>query len=481
MEAIIVAGVEHGLALPALQALDPSLWLEIRGQASIPPAELFRAHFGGKLVLTLAPKENRAELLCQAAGSYDFVDLEPDDLHADVLEAIPAGQRMISCVVDGDDAFESPLATMLATPAYLYRVVFRPRCYADTLRPLRLMKSLGRRDVIAYSEGPLGTWTRIVAPQFGAPFVFAKLDGDVAEDGTPTLAQLRIDYGLPCFSEVDEIFGIAGNPVFSSLSPRLHNAAFRATGRRALYVPFLVPDFDDFWDGVISGRELDALGLPIRAICVVSPYKQTALPAADARTPMVERAQSTNFFVREGNGWTADTTDPAGVLLALEDRGVDVAGIPVAVVGCGGSGRAIAAALHQAGAAVTLVNRGLERALLAVHVLRLPFIPLADFAADRYALVVNATPVGRSGDRLSALDHLRGDAVVIDLVYGARPTPLIAAMRAEGHIAVDGKEILMRQAMSQYRLMTGQDMPEPLVRGLLDMPRENEAVAEVRH
>jgi 3-dehydroquinate dehydratase / shikimate dehydrogenase len=247
--------------------------------------------------------------------------------------------------------------------------------------------------------------------------------------------------------------------------------------RHALYVPFQVPSFDDFWEGLISGGELDALGLPIRAICVVSPYKQSALPAADARTPMVDRAQSTNFFVREGNGWTADTTDPAGVLLALNDRGVDVANMPVAVVGCGGSGRAIAAALHQAGADVTLVNRGLERARLAVHLLRLPFVPLADFEPTGYSLVVNATPVGRSGDRLSVLDHIRRDAVVIDLVYGTQPTPLIAATRAKGQITVDGKEILMRQAMSQFRLMTGQDMPEPLVRGLLDLPRIDAAVA----
>ena len=197
---------------------------------------------------------------------------------------------------------------------------------------------------------------------------------------------------------------------------------------------------------------------------------------------MVGRAQSTNFFIREGSGWTADTTDPAGVLLALGDRGVDVANLPVAVVGCGGSGRAIAAALHQAGASVTLVNRGLERARLAVHLLDLPFVSLAEFAAERYAVVVNATPVGRTGDRLPALDRIRGDAIVIDLVYGAQPTPLIAAMRAQRQVTVDGKEILMRQAMSQFRLMTGQDMPDTLIRGMLDLPVDDAVVAvETQH
>jgi 3-dehydroquinate dehydratase / shikimate dehydrogenase len=472
MQAILVAAVDRVPEARELQALDPSAWLEVRGDGAVPAAEPFRQHFAGKLLFTLRSPHNRAALLRRAAESYDFVELQPGDLDAETFAAIPPERRVIT----GSDE------TILATPARLYRVIVEPRGYADTVRPLHLLRSLGRRDVIAYASGPLGTWTRIVAPQFGAPFVFGKLHGDVAVDGTPTLAQLHTDYGFPQLTVADEIYGIAGDPIFSSLSPRLHNAAFRALGRRALYVPFHVPSFDDFWDGLITAGELDALGLPIRTICVVSPYKQAALPSADAHTPMVERAQSTNFFVREGHGWTADTTDPAGVLLALQDRGIDVADMPVAVVGCGGSGRAIAAALHQAGADVTLVNRGQERARLAVHLLHLPFVPLADFAPERYGLLVNATPMGRGGERLSALENIRADAVVIDLVYGARPTPLIAATRANGQVAVDGKEILMRQAMSQFRLMTGQEMPEALVRGILELPRVEAAMAaETQH
>jgi 3-dehydroquinate dehydratase/shikimate dehydrogenase len=471
MDITMVGAVDGAPAARELQSLDPSTWLEVCADGSVPSDEPLRQHFSGRLLLTLRARHERAALLRPAAERYDFVTLEPDDLHGETLDAVPAEQRVISC--SGDDDLDS----ILAIPARLYRLRFEPRSYADTLQPLRLLKSLGRRDVTAFAGGPLGMWTRILAPHLGAPFVFGKLHGDVADDGTPTLEQLRTDYGFPRWKEIDEIFGIAGDPVFSSLSPRLHNAAFAETGRRAMYIPFHVPHFDDFWNGLIAGGELDALGLPIRAICVVSPYKQAALHSADAQTPMVERAQSTNFFIREGDGWTADTTDPAGVLLALEDRGIDVTSLAAAVVGCGGSGRAIAAALHQAGASVTLVNRGFERARLAERLLRLPFIPLADFSADRYGLVVNATPVGREGERLPAYDAIRDDAVVIDLVYGAGPTPLIAATRANGQVTVDGKEILMRQAMSQFRLMTGQDMPETLVRGLLGLPRERAAVA----
>jgi 3-dehydroquinate dehydratase/shikimate dehydrogenase len=447
-KATVIAAVERGVAPGELRALGVPL---------------------------LFPRNRASE-----AWAGDFVDVDANDLRD--VDAVPLAQRVITCTVDGDATDGSAvdgIDEMLRIPARLYRIIVRPRGYSDTLLPLRLMHSLRRRDVVAYADGLLGTWTRVLAPHFGAPYIFAKAKGDVATDGVPTVAQLRIDYGLPQYPDIDEIFGIAGDPVFSSLSPRLHNAAFRAMGRRALYVPFHVPSFADFWNGAIAGGALDALGLPIRAICVVSPYKQAALPVADAYTPFVERAQSTNFFVREGNDWTADTTDPAGVMLALRDRGVDVAGLPVAVVGCGGSGRAIAAALQQAGAGVTLVNRGQERASLARRLLHLPFIPLHEFEAGRYALVVNATPVGRGGDALPAFADIREDAVVIDLVYGDRPTPLMAATRARGQITVDGKEILMRQAMSQFLLMTGREMPEGLARDILGMPYEARTLSVV--
>ena len=218
MDAILVAAVERGLGAHELQALDPSLWLEVHAHGSVPDTDPVRAHFGGRLLFNLRSGVARAELLRQAAASYDFICLEPGDLGTALLDVIPPERRVISCFVAAGDDIDAKVRAILATPAILYRVVVESTNYAGTLRPLRLLKSLGRRDVIAFANGPLGMWTRVLAPHLGAPFVFAKLDGDVATDGTPTLAQLRTDYGLPQFTEVDEIFGIAGDPVFPSLS-----------------------------------------------------------------------------------------------------------------------------------------------------------------------------------------------------------------------------------------------------------------------
>ncbi|HEY6140283.1 MAG TPA: type I 3-dehydroquinate dehydratase [Thermoanaerobaculia bacterium] len=410
----------------------------------------------------------------------ELIELGPRDLTPRTLKRVPAGQRV---VVDRNvsanvDELLARAAQLVQTPALLYVLAPRARTHADAVAVVTALHRLQRRDVLMFAEGAMGMWTRVVAPLLGAPFVFASNGGDVADDGVPTVEQLMVDYGYPELREARELFGIAGDPVYSSLSPRLHNAAFRAVDRAALYVPFHVPHFAEFWSSIVESGALEEAGLPIGALCVVSPHKQIALKATPSRTSIVQKAQSTNFFVREGGEWTADTTDPAGIILALRERGVDPAGHKAAVVGCGGSGRAVAAALQQAGADVTLVNRGFDRGSLAVHLLRLPFMPLAGFPAERFSLVVNATPCGRNGEHPFALERLRGDAVVVDLVYGTAPTPLVEHTRGNGQIAIDGKDILITQAMSQFRLMTGQEMPDEVVYRVLGRTRASVVEAQ---
>jgi 3-dehydroquinate dehydratase/shikimate dehydrogenase len=410
----------------------------------------------------------------------ELIKLGPRDLTPRALKRVPAEQRV---VVDRNvsanvDELLARAAQLVQTPARLYVLAPRARTHADAIAVVTALHRLQRRDVLMFAEGVIGMWTRVVAPLLGAPFVFAANGGDVSADGVPTVEQLMVDYGYPELRDVRELFGIAGDPVYSSLSPRLHNAAFRAIGRPALYVPFHVPHFAEFWSSIVESGALEEAGLPIGALCVVSPHKQIALKATPSRTSIVQKAQSTNFFVREGGEWTADTTDPAGIILALRERGVDPAGHKAAVVGCGGSGRAVAAALEQAGADVTLVNRGFDRGSLAVHLLRLPFMPLAGFPAERFSLVVNATPCGRDGERPFALERLRADAVVVDLVYGTAPTPLIQHTRGNGQIAIDGKDILITQAMSQFRLMTGQEMPDDVVYQVLGRTRASVVEAQ---
>jgi 3-dehydroquinate dehydratase/shikimate dehydrogenase len=136
-----------------------------------------------------------------------------------------------------------------------------------------------------------------------------------------------------------------------------------------------------------------------------------------------------------------------------------------AVIGCGGAGRAIAAALRQAGVDVTLVNRGKERGTRAMQLLDLPFIPLSEFRAEGFSLLVNATPIGRDDDTLPFLIHsLNRNAVVVDLAYGAHPTPLVSGMQARGGTVIDGYDVVLTQVREQFAMMVGAEMPRSVGR-----------------
>jgi len=331
---------------------------------------------------------------------------------------------------------------------------------AEEFLPLSLLKSLSRTDTIAFSNGPVGFWNRLAALHLGAPAIFGRVTGASAVDMEPTIGKLIADYGLPDVSQAKQLFAIIGNPIFHSLSPRLHNASYRQTGIPALFVPLRVESFGEFWREFVLSRKLDTLGMPLNGMTVSSPHKEQAVLTAKMVSGMARQTEAANILIRNNGWWIADTTDPDVVYTASRERSVQVEKKRAAVIGCGGAGRAIAAALVKSGAGVTLINRGAERGEHAAALLGLPYIPLRDFDAEGYDIVVNATPVGRETDEVPfKLDTLNDDAVVIDLVYGSRPTPLIGTTRARRQLAIDGRDVLVTQVSHQFRMMTGKEMP----------------------
>src|SRR6185436_4698525 len=379
-----------------LQLASVAGWLEVRADLvpGLDPAWL-RSKFPGRLLYTVRSREEggsfdgsndgRRELLIRAARDYDLVDLEANrDLEPELLAHIPSHKRVISWHSIPPDGIDKAFELVSSVEASFYKLVVESGSPGDGLAPLRLLRSLRRPDVAAYASGQAGLWSRLIAPHLGAPLVFGV--ASEAENCEPTITRLVEDFGLPKMAPLEEVYGIVGNPVSHSLSPRLHNAAYRAMARPALFLPFQVESFADFWQEMAVGSRLESIGISMRGLTVASPYKEVSLELAGVRSAMVHRAGAANIFVRSNGHWRADTTDPEGVVLAIRGRGIALSRKRAAVVGCGGAGRAVAAALEQEGAAVTLVNRGLERGGHAVRLLGLPFAPLAGFEASAFQL-----------------------------------------------------------------------------------------------
>jgi 3-dehydroquinate dehydratase/shikimate dehydrogenase len=450
-------------------------WLEVRADlvGDVDPEPL-RARFPGRLLYTLRSRSEggafggrgdaRRRRIAALAGRYDLVDLEADrDLSTELLDTVPPERRLISWHGPATDlaGLRSRFLHLTRAPAAFYKLVPRADHPGEEVVPLALLAELGRSDVVAFAGGEIGFWTRLVAPRLGAPLVYGTAGERAPAPGQPSLRRLRRDYGLPELAPVERLFGVVGHPVLASLSPRLHNAGYRALGVPALYVPFEVSQFGDFWLEIVETEASAALGFPLEGLSVTTPHKDVAFAVAGATSPLANRLQAANTLTRRGGVWEGESTDAEGVVAAIAARGVDPRGRRAAVVGCGGAGRAAALGLALAGARVAIVNRGSERGLAAARTLGLPFVPLAELEVGGFDLFVHATPLGREpADEVPLpVARMAPGAVVVDLVYGEAPTRLIEEARRHGLVAVDGREVLLRQAAPQFLAMTGRALP----------------------
>src|SRR6185295_2507553 len=271
-----------GAELTALS--DAVEWLEVRADllGDIDP-DWLRSHFKGRLLYALRTHDglvNRPERLKTAARFYDRIELEAEmDLSEELLHAVPVEKRMVSWY--GSAASLSGLldrfAQIASVPAAVYKIVTSATTIAEEFLPLSLLKSLNRDDTIAFSNGPLGFWNRLLALHFGSPAIYGLVSGGSVATMEPAIGKLIADYGLPEVTLAKELFAIIGNPIFHSLSPRLHNASYRAMGHPALFVPLRVESFAEFWREFVISRKLDEFGMPINGMTVASPHKEEAV------------------------------------------------------------------------------------------------------------------------------------------------------------------------------------------------------------
>ncbi|MBV9285547.1 MAG: shikimate dehydrogenase [Acidimicrobiia bacterium] len=254
------------------------------------------------------------------------------------------------------------------------------------------------------------------------------------------------------------VAAVIGHPIHHSISPVIHNAAFRSLDLDWVFTAFEVAP------GRGAAAVEGARDLGLAGLSVTMPHKADVVRALDHLSPTAETLGAVNTIVRNGtHELVGDNTDGAGFLDALrEDEGFDPDGRSCLVVGAGGAARAVAVALAGAGAAeVIVVNRTAERAeeavALAPSVARTGSIE----EADGVDLIVNATPQGMAGDRTLPVpaSALGAGQLVVDLVYHPAHTPLVEAARERGAAAANGLGMLIHQAAHAFRLWTGEDPP----------------------
>ena len=258
---------------------------------------------------------------------------------------------------------------------------------------------------------------------------------------------------------------LLGHPVRHSLSPRFQNAALRAAGIQLTYEALDVPPHT-LSDVLRQLRAARAAGN------VTVPHKAAVFAACDRHTAIASRTSAVNTFWHEDGALVGDNTDVAGFdALANKVLGSVPVGARVALLGAGGGAAAVCAAVEQwPSVRLHVYSRTARRTVGLAK--RFPWIWVAQTPVeclDGATVVVNATPVGLSGEDMPvAVEQLPRDAVVMDLAYRAGLTPWVVAARAAGHRAADGLEMLIAQGAEAFERWFGQSPDRDLMRAALD-------------
>ena len=250
---------------------------------------------------------------------------------------------------------------------------------------------------------------------------------------------------------------VVGDPIAQSKSPVIHNFWLEALAIDAEYRRTHVKA--DGLGTFFASRRDD----PDWCGCNITlPHKQAALDFVEDRGDVRATIGAINAVFRAEDGALVGTnTDAAGFYAPI--AALDLAGAPVVVVGAGGAARAVLFALSKMDVGrVTLLNRSPLKgaALLAGFGLAGDALPL-DAALPPAALLVNASPLGMTGQPPLALDlsPLPDDAIIYDIVYAPLETDLLAAAHARGLETVDGLEMLIGQAALAFEIFFGEAPP----------------------
>jgi shikimate dehydrogenase len=275
-------------------------------------------------------------------------------------------------------------------------------------------------------------------------------------------------------SGTTRLYGIFGYPIAHSLSPLMHNLAFRQHGLDCLYVPFLVPPEQ------LATAVAGAVALGVCGFNVTIPHKEAIMPLLDdvaAEARFVGAVNTVQVVAGRAMGYN---TDGAGFMQPLRDLPVPFAHTSVCVLGAGGAARAVTAALLQAGCpSLAVANRTLERGQRLVAALqehfpqaRLAAVPWSQVVpvARQSTLIVNATAVGlhAEGEALLPEACFGAGQVVYDIVYRPLHTPFLQAAQRQGATVVGGLDMLIGQGAEAFRLWTGQPFPVAAARRMLE-------------
>jgi 3-dehydroquinate dehydratase/shikimate dehydrogenase len=347
------------------------------------------------------------------------------------------------------------LALACDSPARIAKVATNVRSWTDNGRLLKLMEHDWPRPVIISGMGELGQITRLIGPSRGSFLAYATTrqpSSLVAAPGQLSVSDMLEVYGFRRISRDTRLIGIVGSPLGHSLSPLLHNRAFKKTGLNFAYLKLPAPDLWDFFG--------NATAIGIHGISITMPYKITAMKFAATVSAGAREVGAINTIVNVDGEWVGHNTDIDGVRAALASANFSAAGKRIVILGTGGAARAAVAALSGAKKIVILSRSPRANEGVPAWPGHLEFDLLQNLGKHECDLLINATPVGMppAVDATPVSGPIPAD-FVFDMVYNPPMTRLLKDAKCQGKTIISGTTMFLAQAARQFEIWTGQPAP----------------------
>jgi len=322
-------------------------------------------------------------------------------------------------------------------------------------------------EIIPIAMGEAGKWTRILGLAHGAFMTYASLEsGNETALGQISAKEMIDVYRVRNLDENTAVYGIIGGNTSYSVSPFMHNAAFKKCKLNSVFVPLQVKNLDEFMRRMIKPdtREIE---LNFAGFSVTIPHKQSIIKHLDFVDETAKNIGAVNTVKIENGGLHGFNTDARGFIEPLKKKFGNLQNARVAIFGAGGAARACIYALKLEGADVSLFARDLQKADTMAGDFG---ISLQQLTADNrqlttgFDIIVNATPLGTKGEMenetIATADHLKGMKLVYDLVYNPSETRLMREAKKTNVPTTGGLEMLIGQGAKQFEIWT--DMKAPL-------------------
>jgi shikimate dehydrogenase len=268
-----------------------------------------------------------------------------------------------------------------------------------------------------------------------------------------------------------KVCAIIGDPVEHSLSPVMHNAAFKELGLNLVYVAFTVTT-RELKDAVLGARSLG-----LRGLNVTMHHKNAVMAFLDETDSTAQSIGAVNTILSNHGKLIGYNTDGVGAMIALQENGVYPEEKKMVLLGAGGAAKAIAYQAAQDVEELVILNRTPEKAAKLAEVLRKEFgkkvkngtlsSTVLKEEMKTTDILVNATSVGMHPDVDSSpvpSDLLRSDLCVMDIIYNPLETKLVKDAKAAGAKVVSGIEMLIYQGAVAFEIWTNCPAPVEVMR-----------------